>query len=197
MSDTDKNWPPPASPPAPAPAPLTLGQRIVEVAARHVGETEIVGNGQANDGPPVEYSCRRWIRTEARYRRLYDAGKLEWCCGFACSVAQDAGSRAVVKIASLSCTSLWSRALEQAKKPEPTILAWTPSAARTEPLPGDFLLTDSDGNGKPGHVVIVTAIGPAGIATIGGNSGPKANSVFRKTYAATDPTIFGFVRLLA
>lgn len=192
MSDTDKNWPPPASPPAPAPAPLTLGQRIVEVAARHVGETEIVGNGQANDGPPVEYSCRRWIRTEARYRRLYDAGKLEWCCGFACSVAQDAGSDAVAKIADLSCTTLWDNAGAAEKKGQP-VRRLLPRDAQ----PGDFLLTDADQNGKPGHIVIVAAVREGALETIGGNSGPKADRVYRKTYQASDPVLFGVVRLLA
>lgn len=199
MSDTtDKRWPPPISS---APPPSTLAERIVAEAVSHLGEHEDRGDGKANNGRVVVESCRWLVADEEEFNRLYAAGKLEWCVGGALTVLRDAGSQAVHKLKTLRCTRLWEKAEAAAGQ---YVIAWTPKIAAEvtdSPLmslqPGDLLLTDSDRNGKPGHVVIVESVFGDEIETIGANSGPKSDEWARKTYKAGDPRLFGFIRVLA
>jgi hypothetical protein len=200
MSDekTPTDWPPKQAAP-------TLAERIVAEALSMLDEREDAGNGKANDGEIVRKLCAPLIGDPAEFERLYDAGALEWCVAFALWCLARAGST-VVKfdekgqirgpLRTLSCTTLFKQAGALFLAASGDVTTFGPSRA-DEAQPGDLLLTDSDRNGKPGHVVIVESVFGDEIETIGGNSGPKADRVFRKTYKASDPRLFGFIRVLA
>jgi T5SS/PEP-CTERM-associated repeat protein len=50
-------------------------------------------------------------------------------------------------------------------------LAWTDNGAGSLPVPGDLLIWKSSGGGDPGHVAVVSAVGPDTVTFVGENQG--------------------------
>lgn len=99
--DTDPHYPPPP------------GVRALKVLLDRLGQ----GETSPNQGPVVEWACRRWAGEEW-WAANYPAGKVSWCAGAVSSAFADAG---VPFRGSLSCDGLL-RLLQRAGW-----LVWQPS----------------------------------------------------------------------
>jgi hypothetical protein len=143
---------------------LVAGERIVEIAAREIGQTEIDGS---NDSARI-----------AQYRSAvagYHSEHERWCADFASWVAQQAGvpyGPTGGGFSSVRDLTVWAQQTGRYL-----------SAAAT-PRPGDLMLFGTS------HVGIVSAVEPDGtIATIEGNSGNAVSTHRRRPGEWT-----GFVR---
>jgi hypothetical protein len=175
-----------------------IGEKALAVLLGHLGEREMGGR---NQGAIVEWACKRWLSPE-RYNEQLARGALQWCAGAVCSAFADAGSQVIHEVASLSCRTLF----QNLQKRSMTFGLLDPQLA---PQRGDVVFTDSDQDGRPGHVGIVESVGafvdargrsepapyvPGSILVVSGNSGPQADRVARS--CVLDERIFGFARLL-
>jgi hypothetical protein len=149
---------------------MKIGERALGELDKH--RTPETGH---NAGEPVEWSCKRWLSAQ-RYEQELAAGKLEWCAGAVCSAFDDAGSTQIHEVVSLSCNELLKHCVGHGY-----------IVPRDEIEVGDIVWTDRDGDGKPNHVGIASAVerDSAGIVRLvlrSGNSGPKADRVTDRAY---------------
>lgn len=152
---TDPHYPPPP------------GVRALQVLLQHLGEAETA----PNQGPVVEWACRRWAGAEW-WDAHYPRGEVPWCAGAVSSAFQDAG---LPIPGSLSCDGLL-RLLQRAGW-----LVWQPSHCERRIEAGDVVFwgpaLDLD------HCDLVETCAAQRLHVVGGNVG---NAVARRSHNLPD-----------
>lgn len=156
--------------------------RVLEVARSLIGQREEPGN----QGEIVRRVCSPFLSAND-FTRLYRAGKLAWCAGFAsyCWLMAWPGFR---RYASVDCDSLW---LRQAAA------GWTRRVgnALLEPQPGDLLFFHAKtDHGDVNHVEVVVRADAKTVHTIGGNvriTPDDTGSVAEQHHVLSNPLIHG------
>lgn len=177
---------PPSSLTPPPPLDPTRA-RVLEVARGLLGQREI----PKNRGPIVELVCRPFLAPRD-FDRLYAAGKLAWCAGFACYCWLHARPE-TRGLASVDCDSLWLRLASKG-------LVRRAGIVDLAPQPADMIFFHARrDHGNLVHVGLVTRCEGKTVWTIEGNTRmahDDTGSVGEKHYALTDPTIHGCASLL-
>lgn len=158
ICDTDPNWPPPP------------GVRALQQLLKHLGEAET----SPNQGPVVEWACRRWVGDEF-WARVYPVGKMAWCAGAVSSAFADAG---IPIPGSVSCDALL-RLLQRAGW-----LVWQPSHEPRRIGAGDVVFWGPAHNLE--HVGLVETAAADKLHCVEGN---HLNAVGRRTYSLPDPRL--------
>ena len=172
------SYPPP--PPRPQATLQGVGPspalRAVAILLTHLGEAETA----KNQGPVVEWACRRWV-TQEFWDKHYPAGQMLWCAGAVCSALAEAGVD-MKGIASVDADVLLLRMRKR----------WRVLPVE-EAQPGDVVFFWSrDRTDGMRHVGLVEKVADGRMGTVEGNA---KDQVRRRSYHLSDPGLAWVARV--
>lgn len=156
--------------------PPAAGVRAVQILKERLGQHE----SAPNQGPIVEWACRRWVSDEF-WAKHYPAGKMAWCAGAVSSALSEAGVP-MVGIGSVSCDALLRHMRSRGWD------VWTPKDRL--PSAGDVVFLGLPQDLR--HVGLVVAVEKPILLYVSGNAG---NAVRERTLPVDDDSLAWYVRV--